>query len=115
MIAGAPYYTPYLVSPELGRAYCILGSSNLTGNVSVSMSKITMTGAEAGGRLGWAILPIDMDLDQKPELAASAPFATGTGKESGAVFVFENNISGEVSPEDAKWTFNGHKAGSAAR
>ena len=113
IIAGAPYFTPYLVDPEIGRAYAVFGSTNMTGNVSVSKAELTITGTEPGGRLGWSVLPIDLDLDSKPELAISAPFAGGGGKESGIVSIFDHDILSEgISPNWAKWTLQGAKPGS---
>lgn len=74
--------------PESGSAYVIAGKAT-TEPVDADAAAFRLDGATSGDRLGAAVAAVpDVNGDQKPELAAGAPFADALSREdAGAVIV----------------------------
>jgi len=78
---------------DAGAVYVFYSAAIKTGEVSVADADFTMTGAQAGGQAGRALLAADLNGDRIDDLVIGAPAgdADGARAESGLVFVVAGN------------------------
>ncbi len=94
LIVGSPLHSPSLALLSAGAVYVFLNDGSGNFPTSTTAASQTITGSQAGMKLGSCVALGFLDDDNAVDLLAGAPnFNPGTDPNQGAVFLFFNNDS----------------------